>query len=114
MLTLCPATPCPCLPCLPFSPPRADKIIAGLSAAKDSKLTGPVVDLKLQLDVAKLQALGNALDKVDAAIRALPTPSAVRDGGTWGLDRFYEFMCQSHSHSAAEWTKLLYKKVYWG
>jgi L-asparaginase II len=44
-----------------------------------------VVDLKLQLDVAKLQALGNALDKVDAAIKALPTPSAVRGGckGGW-------------------------------
>lgn len=76
---------------LPRPPrPLADKIIAGLSAAKDSKLTGPVVDLKLQLDVAKLQALGNALDKVDAAIKALPTPSAVRGvgGGTCRLGRF--------------------------
>ena len=86
-MTLCSATLLP-MALLPLHlTPHTDKIIAGLSAAKDSKLTGPVVDLKLQLDVAKLQALGQALDKVDAAIKALPTPSAVRDGGTWGLCR---------------------------
>jgi hypothetical protein len=50
-----------------------------------------VVDLKLQLDVAKLQALGNALDKVDAAIKALPTPSAVRVLGTRGAGAEHVF-----------------------
>lgn len=36
------------------------------------------MDLKLRLDVAKLKALQAALDKVDEAIKALPTPSQVR------------------------------------
>ncbi len=40
-----------------------------------------MADLKLQFDVAKLQALAKALDAVDAAVKALPTPSAVRKGG---------------------------------
>jgi len=41
-------------------------------------LTGPAVDLKLRLDVAKLKALQAALDKVEEAIKALPTPSQVQ------------------------------------
>jgi len=64
--------------CLPPSSACTDKIIAALSAAEGSKLTGPAVDLKLRLDVAKLKALQAALDKVDEAIKALPTPSQVR------------------------------------
>lgn len=55
----------------------ADKIIAGLEAAQNSKLTGPAVDFKLQIDAVKLKALGTALDVLVAAIKATPTPSQV-------------------------------------
>jgi hypothetical protein len=67
-----------CLPCHPFTVLHADKIIAGLSVAQGSKLTGPVADIKLQLDAAKLRALRKALDVLVAALRATPTPSQVR------------------------------------
>lgn len=55
----------------------ADKVISGLSAAKESRLTGPAVDFKIDFDVGKLQLLAAALDKVDDAVKALPTPSGV-------------------------------------
>jgi hypothetical protein len=44
---------------------------------EDSKFTGPVADLGLNLSIAKINALAAALDKVDEAIKLLPTPSRV-------------------------------------
>lgn len=83
----CPSTPLHRADSLPAAAPlcpcqtTTDKIIAGLSVAQGSKLTGPVVDIKLQLDAAKLKALSSALNTLVGALCAAPTPSQVR--GVW-------------------------------
>jgi hypothetical protein len=51
---------------------------------EDSKFTGPVADISLNLSITKLEALAAALDKVDAAIKLLPTPSRVSWAEDWG------------------------------
>lgn len=47
-------------------------------AGAAQKSTGPVLDTKLGLEVWKLHALEATLDKVAAAVKAVPTPSEVR------------------------------------